>query len=128
MAEPIYEFLIEIQNAIFPSLNHYKATIDRYRISLFVHQEPLVQLNIRQEFIINETVTVNTYPVYTTDYTSPVWSEIQNCIDNDNQNAIIDFIFHHPIIISSFPQHTQHPDPIPRHQNPPTTTLFQTNL
>ena len=112
MSEPIYEFFIEIQNPIFTSLNHYNATIDSYRISIFLHQESIIQLNIRQEFIINETVTVHTYPV-TIDFTSPVWSEIQNCINNNNQNANNDFIFHHPLVISSLPQHPQHPDPIP---------------
>ena len=112
MAEPINEFFIEIQNPIFTSLNHYNATIDSYRISFFLHQEPLIQLNMRQEFILNETVTVHTYPVII-DYTSPVWSEIQNCINNNNQNANIDFIFHHPLVISSLPQHSQHPEPIP---------------
>ena len=112
MSEPIYEFFIEIQNPIFTSLNYYNATIDSYRNSIFLHQEPPIQLNIRQEFIINETVTLHTYPV-TIDYTSPVWSEIQNCINNNNQNANNEFIVHHQLVISSLPQHPQHPDPIP---------------
>ena len=125
MAEPIYEFFIEIQKPIFTSLNHYNATIDSYRISFFLHQEPLIQLNIRQEFILNETVTVHTYPVII-DYTSPVWSEIQNCINNNNQNANIDFIFHHPLAASLNTHSIPSLSPTP--QNPPTTKLFQMSL
>ena len=126
MAEPIYEFLI-IQNPIFTSFNHYNASIDSYGIPFFLHQESLIELNIRQEFIVSETVTVHTYSI-TIDYTSPVWSEIQKRIHHNIQNCNIDFIFHHPLIISSFSQHPQHPGPIPDTPESPTTTLFQMTL
>ena len=95
MSEPIFEYFLEIEQPLFTHYNFLPAYIDSYRIAFFLDQEPSVQLQIRQETIINDIVHHSTFPINIL-YNSAAWNEIQTCIQNHSQYSHLNFITQYP--------------------------------
>ena len=95
MSDPIFEYFIEIEQPIFTHYNFLPAYIDSYIIAFFINQEPSVQLQVRQETIINNTVHLSTFPINIL-YDSAAWHEIQTCIQTASQYSHLNFITQHP--------------------------------